>query len=171
MAKLQPLSDDIKDKIEEILSPSDPVPPRPHWTREYLATRFDTVSGVLHWKQGSVAGFLEKRTGYWLVVLDGKLVPRSKLIWMLATGDWPEDTRHKNGDKADDRLKNLELVDHSTRGAVRFKDGWAARVSAGGKKVSFGQYNSRGNAHLAYLLGLALLRLQSEDMEQVPSEM
>jgi hypothetical protein len=90
-------------------------------TKEYLDTlfRYSFDDGILTWAVkrrgtkgiGNEAGSLRKN-GYVQINIDGKLYFAHRLIWMLATGEWPKkELDHINGVRSDNRLENLREAD------------------------------------------------------------
>lgn len=78
---------------------------------------YDPISGSLIWKtskhklEGKIAGHLNKILNRWYVLLDGKQVPRSRVIHFYMTGEFPHELeiRHLNKDASDDRWENLAI--------------------------------------------------------------
>jgi hypothetical protein len=81
---------------------------------------YDAETGVFTWriarpgnKAGSVAG-CQRRDGYNVIRLDGKLYLAHRLAWLYEHGEWPiAELDHANGIKGDDRFCNLRLASHS----------------------------------------------------------
>lgn len=81
----------------------------------------DSTTGVLYWKSppknhaektGAVAGAVNKGKGknkdYWQVSAFGKTFKRSRVVFAMTHGRWPEPmVDHINGDSLDDRPANL----------------------------------------------------------------
>ena len=97
------------------MRPSDDPQKVIEWINVYF--KFD--NGVFYWKEnapqgrqpGAVAGCKDFRAGRWLQYVLSKNMPRAKLVWLLAHGDWPPSkVYHINGDIYDDRLENLSLT-------------------------------------------------------------
>ena len=108
---------------------------------------------------GKEVGTLNKRWGYLYVWLDGKFHSAHKLVWLWHTGTWPtEDIDHINGDRADNRIENLRVVDRSfnllgrtgyknnstgTRGVHRMASGrYHAHIGLNGKRGNIGYFGT-----------------------------
>ena len=98
-------------------------------------------------KAGSVVGTMTTK-GYLTVVIGNKNYFLHRLAWLYVRGSWPKHViDHINGNKADNRIKNLRDVPQwinamnrrSTfqKGYVgRFRDEWRAQVQRNGVRFS-----------------------------------
>ncbi len=81
-----------------------------------LFTRIAPVRGV---QVGSVAGSLKKGAkgnggGYIVVNIDYRHYYAHRLAWLYVHGSWPsDDIDHADGNRANNKLKNLRAVDRS----------------------------------------------------------
>ena len=82
-------------------------------------------NGHLYWKDNGNNHHMRppnKEAGYeegggWAVGLRTRTYKAHRIIWFLVYGTWPKTLiRHKNGNKLDNRIKNLELETMSERG-------------------------------------------------------
>ena len=87
-------------------------------TKERLLEMFehDARRGVLIWKAkpnrkiiiGTIAGSLNKTTGYIQVRIDGVVYSLHRLIWLYVHGTWPRDEiDHIDLNKTNNRIENL----------------------------------------------------------------
>jgi len=141
--------------------------------RELVCYDESSPSG-LSWKisrgrqsSGSAAGQPRNQDGriYWYVRVDGSLILVHRVIWALATGNWPKDQiDHKDGyqnlvsnlreatqtqNNANQRLRKntsgLKGVHWNTK-----RKRWIAKINKNGKTVQLGQFSSKDDAHEAY---------------------
>lgn len=79
--------------------------------------RYDLRTGALYWKsrsacriqEGDEAGWVTSR-GYRKIQIEGKDFYAHRIIWMMVHGVEPDEIDHINGNKDDNRLKNLRSV-------------------------------------------------------------
>ena len=82
----------------------------------------DFEKGVLYWREkpcknvlaGAIAGCISQTTqGYCLIGFNWHDYRRSRLVWLMYYGQWPEkDIDHIDHDRANDCIDNLRLVTH-----------------------------------------------------------
>lgn len=102
--------------------------------------------------------------GYRILTIDGKRYRAHHLIWFCATGEWPNEIDHANGDRDDNRISNLRevsrtdnLLNRIARGTTRLvreyplKKPWGASVTANGTSHWLGTFRTEKEAHEAYL--------------------
>jgi hypothetical protein len=147
---------------------------------------YNPETGLFHWlvrtsnrtDVGKQAGHCEKRLGYVLIELDGRLYQAQRLAWLYMHGHWPEfEIDHENGNPSDNRflnlraathsqnLKNVKRPSHNTSGFKgvhlhRQSGRWRARIRANGKYYSLGLHTTKELAHAAYREGA--IRLHGE---------
>lgn len=129
-------------------------------------------------KAGDVAGCIRttKRTGkkYVWVVVNRSTHPIHRIIWSMFFGEIPNGMQidHIDGDGLNNRISNLRLVNRemnsqnqhkahrnnlcgllgvSFRGEWNLKKPWQARIYVDGRKRSIGHYETKEQAHAAYL--------------------
>lgn len=111
------------------------------WQRANGLLEYKWGTGTLRWRSDGreVTGFSTE--GYRRVKIDGKQYQAHRIAWLLHYGDWPSDMiDHFNGDKSDNRIENLRVVNASENGRNRRRGtnsrsgvigvGWAPRHKA-----------------------------------------
>jgi HNH endonuclease/AP2 domain len=144
--------------------------PSKHTLEEYLS--YDPSSGVLTWIQspqqygnnavGKQAGTV-KKNGYIRIQFKGRVYAAHRIAWMLVHGQDPGELQldHINGNRSDNRLSNLRLVDNQVNAfnraaakGVSFHKAtskWEARIGINGQRRHLGLYESFDDARQAYL--------------------
>ena len=116
---------------------------------------------------GSIAGWLDKSTGYVRCNLDGICYRVHRLAWLYMTGEWPADQiDHINGERADNRFANLREATNAQNvqnrrkqrnntsgypGVSWFQTKWQAHIRINGKLKHLGCFDNPKTAHDAYL--------------------
>jgi hypothetical protein len=126
----------------------------------------DSRNGAV--KIGSVAGTLNKSTGYIHIKIDGKSYQAGRLAFLYMTGAFPKNLAdHKNGLTNDNRWVNLRDATRQlnsancrtyknnilgSKGVFRQKGGkFAARIRVDGKSIFLGNFAEIKDAEAAYL--------------------
>jgi hypothetical protein len=134
-------------------------------------------------KVGAAAGYINDR-GYIRIMVNGTFFKAHRLAWLHFHGMWPQDQiDHINGDKRDNRIRNLRDVSTSInaqnitrprrdntsgyRGVSWHKKNkhWHAQIRANGQKHHIGFFDTPEAAHAAYLA--AKLRLHPGDIRNL----
>jgi hypothetical protein len=142
----------------------------------YERIAYDPSTGDLRWtvagrgiNKGAIAGSVT-RAGYRQVRVGFKVYRAHRLAWFLVHGKWPDgEIDHINGDRADNRLANLRVVDragnsqnrrkahrdssHGLLGAAwnRQHKRWQAKIMANGKRHHLGYFDTAEAAHAAHM--------------------
>lgn len=118
-------------------------------------------------KRGDIAGCVDTR-GYIRIRIDGISYGAHRLAWLYVFGEWPVNVvDHVNGDRADNRIKNLRDVSQShnmqnvhkarkdnqtkLRGAFCVGTRYRSAITTKGKTTPLGEYKTAEEAHNAYL--------------------
>jgi len=141
-------------------------------------------SGIFTWikppkyqtlEPGDLAGYL-RSNGYWYIGLNNRTYSAHRLAWLYVYGEWPKHIiDHINGVKSDNRIDNLRQASMSQnksngalyssntsglKGVVKCKNKWKAQITHKQVVVYLGLFNTKEEAHEAYLQ--AAQQLQGE---------
>lgn len=145
------------------------------FTREFLASLFtyDKRTGVFRrsvdrgpWKAGTEVGTVDGK-GYLHVAVNRKFIRLHRLAFFLVTGEVPRYVDHKNGNKQDNRWKNLRACTqsqnagnsgmhrHNTSGfrgvSKNSRTGmWHAQIKVNGKQIYLGRFDTPEKAARCY---------------------
>jgi len=136
---------------------------------------YNKETGIFTWKKpetnrvkpGGLAGRKHKR-GYVVIGLDKKIYTAHRLAWICSNGLTPNgEVDHINGQKTDNRIANLRVVDRIGNMQNRRranKDGetgflgvsknhgsYRAQITANGVRLSLGNFKTPELAHDAYV--------------------
>ena len=116
---------------------------------------YDSRSGCLSRKSCKLTGSVDE--GYIRVMVDYRSYYAHRVIWLIVTGEWPDRIDHINGDRSDNRFKNLRSVNSSDNsknqkksaknttgimGLYRQSKKWRVRIKANGKFISLGYFDN-----------------------------
>lgn len=149
---------------------------------------YDRNTGVFTWavgrrgraRRGGIAG--SHINGYISISVDGVIFKAHQLVWLYCNGELPDAVNglfvdHINGIRDDNRVCNLRLVTHGQNQQNRIKarkdstsgvigvgwhptdNAWRARITANGKCVFLGNFDSKEEACEAYLKAKARLHI------------
>lgn len=105
--------------------------------------------------------------GYVQIWVDGKLYRAHRLAWLYVHGIWAEQIDHRDGDKSNNRIKNLRDANFSKNSAnakrrsdnksgfkgvfyYKTRGNWKAEICVRGKKKCLGYFPTPEAAHRAY---------------------
>jgi hypothetical protein len=132
---------------------------------------YDSGTGTLRWREtrgsvarGGLAGWADK-DGRRQVKVEGHLYYATTLIWLMKTGHWPEGKiDHRDRNPSNDRWSNLRLATNAQntqnstvslgasglRGVSRDGNKWRARITANGRQIWLGNYDTPEAAAAVY---------------------
>lgn len=141
--------------------------------------KYNPKTGKLSWKKRGVKGFdaqfagkqtfLTTSNGYKIGSVMGHTFMASRVAWAIATGEMPKgEIDHINGDRADNRLRNLRDVTctenrHNKAANKNNKSGvggvawitqslkWRAYITVDKKNIILGHFSKKGDAVKARL--------------------
>lgn len=136
---------------------------------------YDQSTGLFTWLSrtsnrvsvGDIAGSAGK-LGYVYIRLDGVRYLAHRLAWFYVTGEWPSNNvDHIDGNPSNNRLGNLRNVTQSGNlqnqrrahsgstsgvlGVYPSRKRFTASIKAEGKKKHLGQFDTKEQAHAAYV--------------------
>jgi hypothetical protein len=143
---------------------------------------YDPQSGIFTWKDGAhrrtdlvgkEAGTVRSGTvgnggGYRVIGVDGRNYLAHRLAWLFVHGEFPPVGRivdHINGERDDNRIKNLRLADVRQNGWNRNNIGrpvakgvrqikktgkWSAHIKVFGRQLHLGTFSTESDARTAY---------------------
>ena len=132
-------------------------------------------TGELVWRErtarcvqvGDVAGCIDNN-GYITIGIRKRVYKAHRLIWLITHNNWPIGLiDHIDGNKSNNRLSNLRLVDETGNsenvrkpnkrnqsgfmGVISVNTGWRASITVQGKTRYIGTFDTPEKAHHAYL--------------------
>jgi hypothetical protein len=142
----------------------------------YETINYDAVTGEFTWavarkgvRAGAKAGTV-RGDGYLQIKVGKRAIRAHRLAWFLGHGVWPDgEIDHINGDRLDNRLCNLRVVDRAGNSQNRMsahKDSshgflgatwnrqhrkWQAKLMARGVRHHLGYFSTPEAAHAAYM--------------------
>jgi len=161
------------------MSATDLIAPLPSLSRLRELLSYDPYTGNFHWlsgpgrgrpkASGRLAGCVAKHLGYRLIRVDGRLYYAHRLAWLMGHGRESRlEIDHINCVRLDNRLSNLReatgsqnhanvgLSSKNTSGLkgaswMPKRKKWRACISHNGKFIHLGHFDSKEEAHAAYL--------------------
>lgn len=151
----------------------------------YERIHYEALTGAFTWavsapgiSAGKRAGSISKY-GYRVIKLGRRQIRACRLAWFLTHGRWPNgEIDHINGNRLDDRLSNLRVVDRAGNSQNKagaqvnnFSCGllgttwnkqhqrWQAKIMANKVRHHVGYFDSPEEAHAAYMAAKARLHI------------
>jgi hypothetical protein len=147
-------------------------------TISYLRDRleFDPTKGEFRWRSSRYKGRVgmraevKSRDGYLSITLNRYPIPAHRIAWVFEHGEWPTGgIDHINGDRIDNRPKNLRVVSqlmnaqnrrlHNPASTSKMLGAswkakiqrWRAQIRAGGRMIHLGYFDTAEAAHECYV--------------------
>lgn len=139
---------------------------------------YNKTTGLFKWKiainprapKGAIAGRNSFTWGYRVINVDNVSYRAARLVWFYVHGKWPDGVvDHINGNRQDDRIRNLRDVSqrtntqnlrkpmrNNTSGYLgvswnKGKQKWKAEIRLNGRKTFLGYYATAEEASAVYL--------------------
>ena len=127
---------------------------------KFQGLAYDGEGGLL--RNGKPVKSVPSNQGYYRVTYKGKQYQMHRVIYELNHGEVPEgmEIDHINRDRLDNRIENLRVVDKKGNMQNRIGKGyskqqWSGRYQASikkdGKRIDLGTWDTKEEAHMAYL--------------------
>lgn len=119
--------------------------------------RYDPLTGVLRHRErsdrseswnaryaGEVAGGKDGSAGYLKIKVNGQQILQHRLIWLMQTGEWPEQIDHIDRDRENNKWENLREVSQATNNHNRkYYTKSTTFIPSGHKGVSFNRSSGK----------------------------
>lgn len=135
--------------------------------------KYDSKTGFLIWKIrpsqmvkiGAIAGTVT-HNGYRKLGFRNRRFLEHRIVWLYHYNECPKYLDHINGNRADNRIKNLRLTTqrHNLQNMKCHRNGhlvgttfhkkekrWRAQIHINGRKIVLGRFNTQLEAHNKYL--------------------
>lgn len=117
-----------------------------------VMARIEYVAGFLVWKQhglghqsGDIVGYVDRRSGYRCLRVSGGKLYIHRITWELLRGKIPDglEIDHINGDRSDNRIDNLRVVNRALNQRNKCRRSNTATVFPGVTPTASGRYSVR----------------------------
>lgn len=95
--------------------------PRPLPDQQALLAmfRYEPKTGLIYWRHGRRAFTTQTQNGYMQGRIDGVLFYAHRVIWKMVHGTEPPQIDHRNGQRSNNKLRNLRAADAKLNGRNR----------------------------------------------------